>query len=152
MSLSSKISVMRRKLNGEASVPMPGLFAAAELLGRVLLAQLFILDAISTLGDYGAAQDYVASYGLPAELLPLALAVELGGGVFLLAGWQVRITAFVLAGFCLMTAVVFHGDFANRGQVIHFEKDLALAGAFLILCARGAGAFSLDAWRLPQHE
>jgi putative oxidoreductase len=146
MTLDAKFSAMQKKMSAGTSVPMPGLGAAAELAGRVLLAQLFILEATSKLSEYGAAADYMASYGLPPELLPLAIAVELGGGFFLLLGWQIRIVAFVFAGFCLATAVIFHSDFANRGQFTHFEKDLALAGAFLILCVRGAGPFALDAW------
>jgi putative oxidoreductase len=151
MNLSPKFSVMQKKLN-PASVPMQGFVAAAEFLGRVLLAQLFIMEAIGKLGEYSAAGSYMADYGLPPQLLPLAIAVELGGGFFLLAGWQTRITALVFAGFCLATATIFHSDFANRNQVIHFEKDLALAGAFLILCVRGAGLFSIDAWRQREDD
>lgn len=120
-------------------------YAVAELLGRLLLAQLFLAEAVSKLSQYDMAAAYTAHYGVPAVLLPAALAVEILGGLFLLIGWQTRITGLVLAGFCLATAVIFHSDFADRGQVIHFEKDLALAGAFLILCARGAGRLSLDA-------
>ena len=123
------------------------LMALAEFLGRLLLAQLFILEAFSKLGDYGGAAAYAAQYGVPAGLLPLAIAAELLGGLLILAGWQTRWAALVLAGFCLMAAVIFHADFADRGQVIHFQKDLALAGAFLILAGRGAGLLSLDSRR-----
>ena len=137
---------------GGASMPMQGIGAAVEFLGRLLLAQLFIMEAIAELGDYSMAASYMANYGLPPQLLPLVLAVELAGGFFLLIGWQTRITALVFAGFCLATATIFHNNFANRGEVIHFEKDLALAGAFLILCARGAGLFSIDAWRQREDD
>jgi putative oxidoreductase len=142
----SKFSVMQKKTDAEANVSMPGVVATADLVGRVLLAQLFIIEAVTKLSIYGAAADYVASYGLPRQLLPLAIAVELGGGLFLLLGWQVRLVSLVFTGFCLATATIFHNDFANRNEFIHFQKDLALAGAFLILCVRGAGAFSFDAW------
>jgi putative oxidoreductase len=147
MNLGPKFSVMQEKMNAGATVPMQGFVAAVEFLGRLLLAQLFIMEAIGKLGEYGAAGSYMAAYGLPPQLLPLAIAVELGGGFFLLIGWQTRITALVFAGFCLTTATIFHNNFANRGEVIHFEKDLALAGAFLTLFVRGAGLFSIDAWR-----
>lgn len=126
------------------------LMTVAEFLGRLLLAQLFIFEAFSKLGDYGGALAYMAQYGMPAGLLPLAIAAELLGGLLVLAGWQTRWAALVLAGFCLMAAVIFHADFADRGQVIHFHKDLALAGAFLILAGRGAGLLSLDSWRSPR--
>jgi putative oxidoreductase len=121
------------------------MYAVAELLGRLLIAQLFLAEAVSKLGQYGLAAAYMAHYGVPAELLPLALAVEILGGLAILLGWQTRIAAAILAGFCLATAAIFHSDFADRGQVIHFEKDLALAGAFLILAACGAGRLSLNA-------
>ncbi|WP_368910989.1 DoxX family protein [Taklimakanibacter deserti] len=115
-----------------------------DLMGRLLLAQLFIIEGLSKLGDYAAAQAYVSHYGLPALLLPPAIATEIGGGLLIALGWRTRLVALALAGFCLATAVVFHTDFGNRGQLIHLEKDLALAGAFLLLWVRGAGLFSLD--------
>lgn len=115
-----------------------------DLIGRLLLAQLFIIEAVLKLGQYSAAQTYMAHYGLPGILLGPAILVELGGGLLLIFGWQTRAVSFVLAGFCLSTALIFHTDFANRNEVLHFQKDLALAGAFLILSVRGAGAFSLD--------
>jgi len=115
-----------------------------DLVGRLLLAQLFIIEGLSKLGDYAAAQAYVSHYGLPTLLLPPAIATEIGGGLLIALGWRTRLVALVLAGFCLATAVMFHADFGNRGQLIHFKKDLALAGAFLLLWVRGAGLFSLD--------
>ena len=117
-----------------------------DLAGRLLLAQLFIIEAVLKLGDYPATVAYMAHYGLPTLLLWPAIVLELGGGLLIVLGWQTRPAALALAGFCLTTAAIFHGNFADRGQVLHFQKDLALAGAFLILCMRGAGRLSLDAW------
>lgn len=123
------------------------LFAAGELAGRVLLASLFVVEAGGKLADIGAAASYMSAYHLPTALLPLAIAVELGCGLAVMLGWRTRLAAFLLAGFCVLTAVIFHSDFGDRNQVIHFEKDLALAGAFLILWARGAGRLALDGRR-----
>jgi putative oxidoreductase len=93
------------------------------------------------------------AYGVPALLLPLALAVELGAGLMIAFGYATRLAALALAGFCLLAALVFHTGFGERNQLLHFEKDLALAGAFLVLAARGAGAFSLDAlWSCAQKR
>ena len=119
----------------------------AELAGRLPLGALFIAEAISKLLDVPGALAYMAGYELPGPLLAPAVAVELAGGLAIMLGWQTRVAALALSGFCVMTAFLFHSDLANRGQVIHFEKDLALAGAFLVLWARGPGQLSLDAWR-----
>ncbi len=120
---------------------------AAELAGRMLLAALFIAEAASKLGNVGGAIAYMAAFGLWAPLLAPAIALELVGGFLLVLGWQTRLAALGLSGFCVSTAFIFHRDLANQGQMIHFEKDLALAGAFLALWANGAGRLSLDAWR-----
>lgn len=129
------------------NVRFEDLIAAGECAGRLLLGQLFIIEALSKLGHYGVAADYMANYGMPALLLAPAIAIELGGGLLVLIGWQTRIAALVLSGFCVAAAAIFHSDFSAGGQFIHFQKDLALAGAFLFLAARGAGRFSLDAWQ-----
>lgn len=123
------------------------LSAAGELAGRVLLASLFVVEAGGKLWDMGAAARYMSAYHLPTALLPLAIAVELGCGLAVMLGWRTRLAAFLLAGFCVLTALIFHSDFGDRNQMIHFEKDLALAGALLILWARGAGRLSLDGRR-----
>jgi putative oxidoreductase len=119
-----------------------------ELAGRALLASLFVLEGLNKLSNFEAAQTYMTAFGLPRQILPLAIAVELGGGILIVLGWQTRIAAFVLALFCATAAVIFHTKFGDGNQLIHFEKDLALAGAFLIVCARGAGRYSVDAMEL----
>jgi putative oxidoreductase len=118
-----------------------------ELTGRVLLGLLFVLEGSSKIGAYSGAASYMAAFGMPPQLLPVAIAVELGAGVLVMVGWRTRLAAILLAVFCVVAAIVFHTKFGDRNQLIHFEKDLALAGAFLVLWARGAGAYSLDALR-----
>ena len=86
------------------------------------------------------------AFGVPGQLLPLAIAVELGCGLLILCGYHTRAAALILAGFCLATAVLFHGKFGDRNQLLHFEKDLAIAGGFLVLAALGSGAWSIDSW------
>jgi putative oxidoreductase len=131
---------------------MRSLIPWGDLAGRLLLAQLFIIEALLKLGDYPATEAYMVHYGVPVLLLLPAIALELGGGLLIAMGWQTRPAALLLAGFCLATAVIFHGNLADRGQLIHLQKDMALAGAFLLLCMRGAGRFSLDAWRRGQYR
>lgn len=132
---------------GSAALNAQALASAGELAGRVLLALLFVLEGLSKLGAYDAAARYVAAFGLTPYLLPLAIVLELGAGILVMLGWHTRIAALALAGFCVAAALIFHTRFGDRNQLIHFEKDLALAGAFLVLAARGAGRFSLDAAR-----
>lgn len=126
------------------SPALAGLVGLAEFVGRALLALLFILEAVTKLQGYGAAERYMAAFGVPPFLLPFAIAVELIGGVFIALGFYTRPTALVFAGFCIVTAAVFHTRFADHNQLIHFEKDLALAGAFLVLSVWGGGRYALD--------
>jgi putative oxidoreductase len=120
---------------------------AATLLGRVLLAALFLHEAWSKLTGYSAAVAYAQAFGLPGALIPLAIALELGGGILILVGYYARAAALLLAAFCVATAVLFHAKLGNRNELLHFEKDLAIAGGLLVLFARGAGSFALDALR-----
>jgi putative oxidoreductase len=126
--------------------------AAAALGGRVLLAAIFLHEAWSKLTAYAAAVAYTEAFGLPGWLLPGAIAVELGCGLMILLGYRTRLAALLLAAFCIVTAIVFHRNFADRNQVLHFEKDLAIAGAFLLLFAHGAGAWAIDAWQKRKNE
>jgi len=128
-------------------MPQPVMEAAA-LAGRLLLAALFLHEAWSKLTAYSAAVAYSEAFGVPGVLLPLAIAVEAAGGLLILLGYYARPAALALAGFCVATAVLFHAKLGNRNELLHFEKDLAIAGGLLVLFARGAGAWALDAlWR-----
>ena|SRR5690625_140784 len=119
-----------------------------SLVGRLLLAQIFILAGASKLGaGYAGTQDYMAAVGLPGILLPLVIIIELGGGLALVAGLFTRWVALALAIFSLLAAVFFHTDFANQMQSIMFMKNLAIAGGLLLLVRHGAGELSIDAMR-----
>ena len=121
------------------------LWNASELLGRILIGLLFVLEAFAKLGSYGEAQSYMAAFGVPPVLLPAAIALELGAGAMIIVGWQTRLAAIAFAVFCAALALIFHTDFSDTNEVIHFQKDFAIAGAFLVLFSRGAGAWSVDA-------
>ena len=124
-------------------MPLPVLEAAA-LLGRLLIAALFLHEAWSKLTGYSIAVTYAQAFGVPGVLVPAAIAVETGCGILILLGYYARAAALVLAGFCVTTAVLFHTNFGNRNELLHFEKDLAIAGGLLVLFARGAGGWALD--------
>jgi putative oxidoreductase len=109
-----------------------------------LLAALFILEGWSKISGYQAAGAYMDRYGVPGALLPAVIALELGGGLAIAVGWQTRIAAAALAAFCVAAAVLFHSQLFDRGQLIQFEKDLAIAGGLLVLAVAGAGRWSVD--------
>jgi putative oxidoreductase len=114
--------------------------------GRVLLCFIFVISGFGKLGAPDATIGYIAAKGLPLPELGYALAVivELGGGLLLLAGLMTRWAALVLAVFCLVTAFVFHG-FGDMNSSIHAMKNIAMTGGFLYVAAFGAGEWSLDA-------
>jgi putative oxidoreductase len=116
-----------------------------ELVGRVLLATLFLMSGVGKIGAYAATAGYMAAAGVPGALLPLVILTEVGGAIAIIAGWQTRIVSILLAGFTLVAALAFHNDFADQIQMIMFMKNVSIAGAFLILAANGAGRYSLDA-------
>ena len=114
------------------------------LAGRVLLAIMFVVAGYGKIGGYAGTQGYMESMGVPGMLLPLVIILELGGGLAIIAGWQTRIVAILLAGFTLLAAFTFHLDFADRMESIMFMKNLSVAGGFLLLAAYGPGALALD--------
>ena len=118
------------------------------LVARILLALMFVISGWGKLGTgYAGTQQYMAAMGVTTALLPLVIFAELGGGLAIVFGLLTRIAAFGLAVFTLVAAAIFHTDFANQMQAIMFMKNISIAGGLLMLCAHGAGAFSLDAWR-----
>ena len=120
------------------------LHAGAALLGRLLLASLFLIDGWSKVTGYAAAVGYMENFGIPGQLLPLVILAEIGGGLCIALGWQARWAALALAGFAISAALVFHHNFAVRNEVLHFQKDLAIAGGLLVLFVFGPGAWSLE--------
>ena len=117
----------------------------AAPVGRALMALIFILGGLSKFGDLAGTGAYMQGIGLPAILAGPAAAFELLGGLAVLLGWKTRLVAPLLAGFCVVTAALFHSNFSDQMQMIMFMKNLAMAGGFLTLYAHGAGAMSLDA-------
>ena len=118
-------------------------------LGRLLIALIFLMSGIGKIAAPEMMQGYIASAGLPLPLVGylIAIAVEVGGGILLVVGFQTRLAAIVLAAFTIVTAVIFHHDFADQNQMIHFLKNVATTGGLLQVVAFGAGAFSIDSRR-----
>lgn len=125
--------------------PNTALRNTAEFTGRILLVALFLISGLGKITAYAATAGYMTSMGAPAVALPLVIGLELLGAAAIALGWKTRFVAFLLAGFTLLTGIVFHANFADQMQMIMFLKNVSISGAFLMLSANGAGAFSLDA-------
>ena len=115
-----------------------------NLSGRVLLAALFLPAGIQKLSNFTATQGYMEAMGVPGALLPLVILLEIGGGIALIVGFKIHWVALVLAGFCAVSALIFHYQPEDQMQMTMLMKNFALAGSFLVLAASGAGRFSLD--------
>lgn len=118
-----------------------------EFSGRSFLVAIFLLSGLGKIGQYADTQAYMASAGVPGQLLPLVIALEIIGALAIIIGWRTRFAALALAGFSLVAALLFHSNAQDPVASILFLKNLAIAGGFLLLSAQGAGAWSLDARR-----
>ena len=116
------------------------------LLGRVLMSAIFIQAGIFKAMAPAGTIAYFAHDGLPVPgaAYAVALVVEIAGGILFLVGWRARLTALVLAIWCIATAMVAHYHPGDRNQMIHFMKNVCMAGGFLQVVAFGAGRLSLD--------
>ncbi|HEY2528224.1 MAG TPA: DoxX family protein [Xanthobacteraceae bacterium] len=118
-------------------------------IGRVLIGVPFVMSGLGKLTAYSTTVAMIAAAGLPVPPLAFAVAVvvELGGGLLLVLGYHARSVALALAVFCFATAISFHNNFADQDQMIHFLKDVMIAGGLLQIAAFGAGAISIEQWR-----
>jgi putative oxidoreductase len=123
---------------------MNQLQAFAAPMGRILISLMFVTSGFSKISGYSATQGYMEAMGVPGALLPLVIAVELLGGLAVMLGWHTRIAAFLLAGFSLLSALLFHASFGDQMQMIMFMKNISIAGGFLLIVALGGGSFALD--------
>ena len=124
-----------------------GLTQYVPIVGRVLMAAIFLMSGLGKLAAPAATIGYIQAVGLPLPQLAFATAVvvEVAGSLLLIAGYQTRLTALALALFSVATAIAFHSAVADQNQMIHFMKNIAMAGGLLQVVAFGAGGLSLDA-------
>ncbi|WP_171181259.1 DoxX family protein [Ruegeria sp. HKCCD8929] len=112
--------------------------------GRVLIALIFVMFGLNKIFSYGATAGWMDAIGVPGALLPVVILLEVLGGIAIIVGWQTRLIALALAGFSVLSALIFHANFADQNEMANFMKNVAIAGGFLFLVANGAGAYSLD--------
>ena len=115
------------------------------LLGRLLMAAIFIAGGFNKAMAPSVTMAYFAKIGLPmvGAAYALTLLVELGGGVLFLVGFRPRVMALILGAWCIATGFAAHYHPGDTGQMIHFMKNLCMAGGFLQIVAFGAGRFAL---------
>ena len=116
----------------------------SQFIARLFLAQMFLLSGIFKIGGYASTQGYMEAMGVPGMLLPLVIALEIGGGLAIIVGWQTRLVSIVLAAFTLAASAIFHNNLADQTQMIMFMKNIAIAGGFILLAVHGAGGYSWD--------
>ena len=123
----------------------------AALVGRILLALMFVWAGYGKITGYAGTAGWMASAGMPmvGVFLPLAILGELGGGIALIVGWKARWVALALAGFTLVASLIFHNFWAMTGDAVmtnmlFFYKNVAVIGGMLMVFAFGPGRFSLD--------
>lgn len=135
-----------KQFNGSIAklVDQPAIGSLLVIAARIMASAIFIIAGYGKLGaGYAGTQAYMASAGVPGALLPLVIALEIGGGLALLFGFQTRLAAFLLAGFCLVTGMLFHTG-SDQMQQIMLMKNFAMAGGLLAFTVFGAGRLSLD--------
>jgi putative oxidoreductase len=130
---------------------MNALTSYGPLLGRVLIAAIFVLSGISKISGFEGTVGYIASKGLPFASLGAiaAIIVELGGGMMLIVGWKARWAAAAMLLFTVVAAFIFHNFWGApadqaQNQMIHFMKNISMAGGLLFVIIHGSGAVSID--------
>ena len=115
-----------------------------DLVGRIFISALFLISAFNKIFNLDGSIGWMEGYGVPGFLIYPAIAVEIILPVLVIVGYQARIAAGVLAVFCLMTAFLFHFDFADQSQLISFLKNIGLAGGFLFIVVNGTKDWAVD--------
>ena len=113
-------------------------------IGRLLISFIFLMSGLNKIGNYSNTSGWMETMGVSSSLLPLVIIIEILASIAIILGWKTKIAAFLLAGFCILSGLIFHTNFSNQVEMIMFMKNFAIAGGFLILVANGPGNYSLD--------
>jgi len=118
--------------------------SAGELAARLLLSSLFLYSALAKIQSYAGVAAYMSTHGVHGSLLPLVITTEVLFPIALIIGWKTRIATFLLLGYSILAASIFHHNFADSKDALEFFLDMGLIAALLLLLVHGAGPFSLD--------
>ena len=115
-----------------------------DLIGRVFISLLFLLNGYFKILNYNGTIDWMESYGVPGFFLIPSIILEIVAPLLIIIGYKTKIAAIFLVAFCIATAFIFHADFSNQIQINSFLKNIALAGGFIFIAVSGPKKFSLD--------
>ena len=115
-----------------------------DLLGRILISTLFLLNGIFKISNYDGTVGWIESFGMPGILIIPAIILEVIGPILIIVGYKAKIAAGFLSLFCILTAIIFHNDFSDQMQLTSFLKNIALAGGFLFIVVNGTKDLSIE--------
>ena len=115
-----------------------------DFVGRLLISALFLISAYNKIFSIDGTMSWMEGFGIPGFLLYPTIALEIILPLFIIIGYQARLSASLLATFCIATAFLFHYDFVDQMQTIAFLKNLGLAGGFLFIVANGTREWAVD--------
>ena len=115
-----------------------------DLFGRLLISALFLMSAYNKIFSLDGTMGWMEGFGIPGFFLYPTIALEIILPLFIIIGYQARLSAGLLAIFCLATAFIFHFNFENQLETISFLKNIGLAGGFLFIVANGPRDWSID--------
>ena len=115
-----------------------------DLIGRIFISLLFLINGYFKIQNYDGTLDWMESFGIPGFFLLPAIILEIAAPILIIIGYKTKFAAALLSLFCLTTALIFHTDFSNQMQITSFLKNIALAGGFLFIVVNGSKKFSFD--------
>jgi len=113
-------------------------------VARFLIALIFFVSGMNKMFSYAGTQGYMEAFNISGGLLPVVIIIEIFAGLAVIIGWKTKLSASTLAGFSVISALIFHANFTDQIQFIFFMKNIGLAGGLLLLVANGPGAYALD--------
>jgi putative oxidoreductase len=115
-----------------------------EIIGRIFLSTVFLIAGVNKIFNYEGTTTYMESFGVPDFLYIPAIILEILFPLLIVIGYQTKISALIMAIFCVSLAIIFHTDFSNQMQVMSFLKNFAIAGGFIIIFVNGPSRWSID--------
>ena len=115
-----------------------------DFLGRIFISALFLISAYNKILNLDGSMSWMEGFGVSGFLLYPAIALEIILPLFVIIGYNARISAGLLAIFCIATALIFHFDLSNQMQVVALLKNFGLAGGFIFIAINGTGSWAVD--------
>ena len=115
-----------------------------EVIGRIFLSTLFLLEGISKIFHYEGTIEYMENFNVPGYMIIPAIVIEILFPILLIFGYKTKLSAMILCIFSLVVSIIFHINFSDQMQFISLLKNIAIAGGFLIIFVNSPGKYSID--------